>query len=45
VGDRVEHAKFGTGVVEAVDGNKLTIDFGDEGRKRVVDSWVTPSPG
>jgi DNA helicase-2/ATP-dependent DNA helicase PcrA len=39
-GERVMHQKFGTGTVTDVDGNKLTIDFDDAGRKRVVDSFV-----
>ncbi|MGF1650336.1 MAG: ATP-dependent helicase [Hyphomicrobiaceae bacterium] len=40
VGTRVSHAKFGGGTVVEVDGNKLTVDFDDAGRKRVVDSFV-----
>jgi DNA helicase-2/ATP-dependent DNA helicase PcrA len=39
-GDRVRHQKFGYGTVTAVDGNKLTIEFEEAGRKRVVDSFV-----
>jgi DNA helicase-2/ATP-dependent DNA helicase PcrA len=39
-GDRIVHAKFGGGTVADVDGNKLTIEFDTEGRKRVVDSFV-----
>jgi DNA helicase-2/ATP-dependent DNA helicase PcrA len=39
-GERVLHQKFGAGTVIAVDGNKLTIDFDNAGRKRVVDSFV-----
>jgi DNA helicase-2/ATP-dependent DNA helicase PcrA len=39
-GERVTHQKFGTGTVTGVAGNKLTIDFDDAGRKRVVDSFV-----
>ena len=39
-GDRVTHQKFGGGTVTDVDGNKLTIEFDDHGRKRVVDSFV-----
>ncbi len=39
-GERVLHQKFGSGTVAAVDGNKLTIDFDEAGRKRVVDSFV-----
>jgi DNA helicase-2/ATP-dependent DNA helicase PcrA len=39
-GERVMHQKFGAGTVTDVDGNKLTIDFDDAGRKRVIDSFV-----
>jgi DNA helicase-2/ATP-dependent DNA helicase PcrA len=39
-GERVTHQKFGTGTIAGVDGNKLTIDFDNVGRKRVVDSFV-----
>ena len=34
------HQKFGAGTVTDVDGNKLTIEFDEAGRKRVVDSFV-----
>jgi DNA helicase-2/ATP-dependent DNA helicase PcrA len=40
-GARVFHARFGDGVVVHVDGNKLEIDFGPAGRKRVLDSFVS----
>jgi DNA helicase-2/ATP-dependent DNA helicase PcrA len=39
-GARVFHPKFGTGTVAAVDGNKLTVDFGEAGRKMVLESFV-----
>jgi DNA helicase-2/ATP-dependent DNA helicase PcrA len=39
-GERVMHQKFGAGTVTDVDGNKLTIEFDQAGRKRVVDSFV-----
>ena len=39
-GARVFHMKFGNGVVAAVDGNKLTVDFDKAGRKMVLDSFV-----
>jgi DNA helicase II / ATP-dependent DNA helicase PcrA len=39
-GDRVFHQKFGNGNVTAIDSNKLTIEFGRAGEKRVVDSFV-----
>lgn len=42
-GERVTHQKFGAGTVADVDGNKLTIDFDEVGRKRVVDSFVERS--
>ncbi len=40
IGDRVVHQKFGAGRVAEVDGNKLTIEFDQAGRKRVVESFV-----
>ena len=40
VGGRVLHMKFGPGTVEAVDGNKLTVEFDKAGRKMVLDSFV-----
>jgi DNA helicase-2/ATP-dependent DNA helicase PcrA len=40
VGGRVFHVKFGEGVIAAIDGNKLEIDFTHAGRKRVLDSFV-----
>ena len=42
VGDAVRHDKFGPGTVAEIDGNKLTVDFVDAGRKRVVESFVNP---
>jgi DNA helicase-2/ATP-dependent DNA helicase PcrA len=42
-GERVFHQKFGYGLVAEVEGNKLTIDFDKAGRKRVIDSFVTPA--
>ena len=41
IGARVFHQKFGYGVVQAQDGNKLTIDFETSGAKKVMDSFVT----
>ena len=43
IGARVLHMKFGPGTVAAIDGNKLEIDFEHAGRKRVLDSFVTPA--
>jgi DNA helicase-2/ATP-dependent DNA helicase PcrA len=39
-GERVFHQKFGPGVVAAIDGNKLTVDFDKAGRKMVLDSFM-----
>jgi ATP-dependent DNA helicase UvrD/PcrA len=40
-GERVFHEKFGYGLIAAVDGNKLTIEFDKAGEKKVLDSFVT----
>ena len=40
VGSKVFHSKFGGGIVTAVDGNKLEIDFEHAGAKRVLDSFI-----
>ncbi len=40
IGSRVFHSKFGEGVVTAIEGNKLEIDFPAAGPKRVLDSFV-----
>ena len=40
LGGRVFHTKFGPGTVDAVDGNKLTVEFDKAGRKMVLDSFV-----
>ncbi len=39
-GARVFHLKFGGGVVVAVDGNKLTVDFDRAGRKMVLEGYL-----
>jgi len=41
LGMRVFHQKFGYGVIEEIEGNKLEIEFETAGRKRVMDSFVT----
>ena len=41
LGARVFHDKFGYGVVEGQEGNKLEIAFEVSGTKRVLDSFVT----
>ncbi len=43
IGDRVFHQKFGYGLVEEIDGDKLAIAFDKAGRKKVLDSFVEPS--
>jgi DNA helicase II / ATP-dependent DNA helicase PcrA len=43
IGDRVFHDKFGYGEVLGQEGNKLEIEFESAGRKRVIDSFVTPT--
>ena len=40
VGQRVFHGKFGYGIIEAIEGNKLEIEFEKAGHKRVLDSFV-----
>ncbi|MFN0045886.1 MAG: ATP-dependent helicase [Sphingorhabdus sp.] len=42
VGMRVFHEKFGYGTVAEIEGNKLEIDFEVAGRKRVMDSFISP---
>ena len=41
IGERIFHEKFGYGIIEDADGNKLTINFEQAGLKKVVDSFVT----
>ncbi|GGE01305.1 DNA helicase [Polymorphobacter glacialis] len=45
IGSKVFHSKFGAGVVTAVEGNKLEIDFEHAGQKRVLDSFIEVLPG
>jgi DNA helicase-2/ATP-dependent DNA helicase PcrA len=40
VGDRVFHQKFGYGTVQAVEDNKLAINFEHAGDKKVMDAFV-----
>ncbi len=40
IGDRVFHQKFGYGLVQAVEGDKLDIDFDKAGRKKIVARFV-----
>lgn len=39
-GQRVFHQKFGYGRIEAIEGNKLTVNFEKAGVKKVVDTYV-----
>ncbi|MDX5382141.1 MAG: DNA helicase II, partial [Rhodobacterales bacterium] len=41
VGERVFHQKFGYGVIEAIEGDKLDIAFDKAGSKKVVARFVT----
>ncbi len=41
VGMRVFHGKFRYGTIQAIEGNKLEIDFEKAGQKRVLDSFVS----
>ncbi len=41
VGERVFHQKFGYGLVMAVEGDKLTVEFEKAGRKNVVSRFVS----
>jgi DNA helicase-2/ATP-dependent DNA helicase PcrA len=43
LGQRVFHSKFGYGTIEAIEGNKLEIEFEKAGRKKVLDSFVNAS--
>lgn len=43
VGERVFHDKFGYGMIEDVEGNKLLVAFEKAGTKRVVDRFVKPA--
>jgi len=40
VGDGVSHPKFGNGIVTAIDGDKLTIEFTGKMTKQIVDYYV-----
>jgi DNA helicase-2/ATP-dependent DNA helicase PcrA len=40
IGQRVFHQKFGYGLIVAVDGNKLDIEFEKAGPKKVLDSFI-----
>ncbi len=40
-GQRVFHQKFGYGIIDAIEGNKLEVEFDSAGRKRVLDTFVS----
>ncbi len=42
VGERVFHQKFGYGVIQAAEGDRLSIDFDKAGQKKVIASFVVP---
>ena len=39
---RVSHAKYGTGFIERIEGDKLQVVFDGVGRKKVIDRFVEP---
>ena len=41
IGERVFHDKFGYGIVEDVDGDKLEVNFETTGSKKIMDSFVS----
>ena len=43
IGERVFHQKFGYGLIENIEGNKLSIAFDKAGAKKVLDSFVRPA--
>jgi DNA helicase-2/ATP-dependent DNA helicase PcrA len=43
LGQRIFHTKFGYGTIQAIEGNKLEIEFEKAGRKKVLDSFVSAS--
>ena len=44
-GERVMHARFGTGTVIAADGDKLAIAFDRAGEKHIVARFLSPAEG
>ena len=42
LGERVFHDKFGYGIIEGIEGNKLDINFEGSGPKKIMDSFVVP---
>ncbi len=44
-GERVMHARFGTGTVVAADGDKLAVAFDRAGEKHIVARFLSPAEG
>jgi hypothetical protein len=42
IGGKVSHRVFGNGVIDAIDGEKLRIDFKKVGTKWIIDAFVKP---
>ena len=42
IGGKVSHSVFGNGVIDAIDGEKLRIDFKKVGAKWIIDAFVKP---
>ncbi len=40
VGQQVRHKKFGVGIIQSIEGKKLTIDFNNVGRKKIMDNFI-----
>jgi len=40
IGERVFHEKFGYGLIEDIDGNKLEVNFEHSGSKKIMDNFV-----
>ncbi|MDA1099424.1 MAG: UvrD-helicase domain-containing protein [Proteobacteria bacterium] len=43
IGERVFHQKFGYGLIDDIEGNKLSISFDKAGAKKVIDNFVQPA--
>lgn len=43
VGERVFHEKFGYGVIEDIDGDKLDVNFETSGQKRIIGTFLEPA--
>ncbi|WND02837.1 UvrD-helicase domain-containing protein [Temperatibacter marinus] len=43
IGERVFHDKFGGGIIEDIEGDKLLVNFDHAGEKRIIDRFVKPA--